>query len=65
MNPPQLPPTPATPSAAASFIAVTAKLSLLMSAMAIVWSLLQVLLVLHLMFVANANIFAHGKGLNK
>lgn len=45
MNPPQLPPTPATPSAAASFIAVTAKLSLLMSAMAIVWSLLQVLLV--------------------
>ena len=45
MNPPQLPPTPAAPSAAASFIAVTAKLSLLMSAMASVWSLLQVLLV--------------------
>ena len=45
MNPPQLPPTPATPSPAASFIAVTAKLSLLMSAVAIVWSLLHVLLV--------------------
>ena len=45
MNPPQFPPAPAAPSAAASFIAVTAKLSLLMSAMAIVWSLLQVLLV--------------------
>ena len=45
MNPPQLPPLPATPSAAASFIAVTAKLSLLMAALAIAWSLLQLLLV--------------------
>ena len=45
MNPPQLPPTQATPSAAASFIAVTAKLSLVMAALAIVWSLLQLLAV--------------------
>ena len=45
MNSPQLPPIPAAPSAAASFIAVTAKLSLLMSAVAIVWSLLQLLVV--------------------
>ena len=42
MTPPQLPPPP---SAAASFIAVTAKLSLVMSVLAIVWSLLQVLVV--------------------
>lgn len=45
MNPPQLPPIPAAPSAAASFIAVTAKLSLLMSAVAVAWSLLQLLVV--------------------
>ena len=45
MNSPQLPPIPAAPSAAASFIAVTAKLSLLMSAVAIAWSLLQLLVV--------------------
>lgn len=42
MNPPQL---PSHPSAAASFIAVTAKLSLVMAALAIVWSLLQLLVV--------------------
>ena len=45
MNSPQLPPIPAAPSAAASFIAVTAKLSLVMAALAIAWSLLQLLVV--------------------
>lgn len=44
MSPPQLPP-PAAHSAAASFIAVTAKLSLVMAVMAIIWNLLQLLLV--------------------
>ncbi|WP_296248305.1 hypothetical protein [uncultured Stenotrophomonas sp.] len=43
MKPPQLPPLPAKPSAAASFIAVTAKLSLVIAAMALAWSLLQLL----------------------
>jgi len=45
VNSPKLPPIPATPSAATSFIAVTAKLSLVMAALAIVWSLLQLLAV--------------------
>ncbi|MGE8234023.1 MAG: hypothetical protein ACN6OR_11580 [Stenotrophomonas sp.] len=45
MNPPQFPSSPAPSSAAASFVAVTAKLSLVMAAMAIIWSLLQLLLV--------------------
>ncbi|WP_057630345.1 hypothetical protein [Stenotrophomonas terrae] len=44
MSPPQLPAPPAA-SAAASFIAVTAKLSLVMAVMAIAWNLLQLLLV--------------------